>query len=360
MRSRRLCSGVLILGVLGLAACGDDATTEPTPVAQPAANTPELALASDSWLTRANMLPNRTDLAVATVTNAAGQSVVYAIGGLTPTGIPLDKVLAYNVATNTWSFRRPLPVPRAGTNGAGVINGKIYVSGGYADYGGDFPTRSLYMYDPATNRWTQKSDIPRAGDWGEDYPGGNGVTGVINNKLYVVSGCFRAWEPWGYYEDCNPLFYRYNPATDRWVTLPRPFEGLSTYAPSAGGVIDGKFYVMAKVWNELEARFEVYDPATNRWSTRTPLGLARPEAASAVLDGKLFMMGGLRLNASREAWDTLAITIVYDPATDAWTRRAALPTPRAGIAATRVFLDGQARIEVLGGVSPGNNIQYVP
>jgi hypothetical protein len=71
-------------------------------------------------------------------------------------------------------------------------------------------------------------------------------------------------------------------------------------------------------------------------------------------------MGGLRLNTSREAWDTLAITIVYDPATDAWTRRAALPTPRAGIAATRVFLDGQARIEVLGGVSPGNNIQYVP
>jgi len=318
-------------------------------------STSELAVASNSWLTRANMLPNRTDLAVATVTNASGQSVVYAIGGLTPTGMPLNKVLAYNVATNAWSFRRPLPQPRAGTNGAGVINGKIYVSGGYSDYGGDFPTRRLYMYDPAANTWTQKSDIPKAGDpgGGEQYAAGNGVTGVINNKLYVVSGCFTASEPWGYYEDCNPLFYRYNPATDRWTRLPNPFTE-STSGPRIGGVIAGKFYVMGY------SGFVVYDPATNRWSPLTPLGQIRPDAASAVLGGQLYVMGGRRWNASREAWDTLAITIVYDPATDAWTRRAALPTPRAGIAATQVFLDGQARIEVLGGVSPGNNIQYVP
>jgi hypothetical protein len=28
--------------------------------------------------------------------------------------------------------------------------------------------------------------------------------------------------------------------------------------------------------------------------------------------------------------------------------------------ATRVFLDGQPRIELVGGVAPGNNLQYVP
>ena len=50
---------------------------------------------------------------------------------------------AYNVATNTWTFRHRLPKPLAGSNGAGVINGKIYVSGGYSDYGGDFPWAAL-------------------------------------------------------------------------------------------------------------------------------------------------------------------------------------------------------------------------
>ena len=72
-----------------------------------------------------------------------------------------------------------------------------------------------------------------------------------------------------------------------------------------------------------------------------------------MLDGKLFVMGGRRYNAALSAYETLDITIVYDPATDAWTRRAPMPRPRIGIAATRVLLNGQARIEVVGGSVPG-------
>lgn len=55
--------------------------------------------------------------------------------------------------------------------------------------------------------------------------------------------------------------------------------------------------------------------------------------------------------------ETLDVTIVYDPATDAWTRRAPLPTPHSGIAASTVLPDGKARIEVVGGIAPGNNVQ---
>ena len=71
---------------------------------------------------------------MATVTNAAGQSIVYAIGGATVVSplTLLRKVSAYNAATNTWTERRPLPVPLYLSNGAGVINGKIYVSGGFS------------------------------------------------------------------------------------------------------------------------------------------------------------------------------------------------------------------------------------
>lgn len=348
----------LLAGLVLVAACGDEAT-EPNPVGDQSATT-ATAVAHDSWLTLSNMPASRTDMAVATVTNAAGQSVVYTIGGLTPTGMPSAKVTAYNVATNTWTFRRPLPVALAGTNGAGVINGKIYVSGGYSGWADNFPNNWLYMYDPATNTWSRKRDIPsvKTGPepWAEkEYALGNGVTGVIKGKLYVVSGCFVPWEPWGYFEECNPLFFRYNPATDRWVNLPRPFLGDWTTASSVAGVIGGKFYVMAD-----DARFAVYDPATNQWTTRTPLGRPRPGAASAALEGKLYVMGGRRFDPAREAWDTLDITIVYDPATDAWTRRASLPSPRTGIPATRVFLDGLPRIEVVGGVAPANNLQYVP
>jgi N-acetylneuraminic acid mutarotase len=351
----------LLAGLALAAACGDE-TTEPSPVGDQAATT-ALAVAHDSWLTRANMPANRTNMAVATVTNAAGPSLVYAIGGLTPTGMPSAKVTAYNVATNTWTFRRPLPVPLAESNGAGVINGKIYVSGGYSDWGGWFPGGDLYVYDPATNTWTRKRDMPSVttDDYYVRHPGGLGVTGVINGKLYVVSGCFWAWEPWGYVEDCSPLFYRYNPVTDQWTTLPDPFvdepQGSSPYL---GGVIGGKFYLMAGTWGTPGARLAVYDPPTNAWTEKTPLGLARPGAASAVLGGKLYVMGGSRYDAASHTSETLDVTIVYDPATDAWTRRASMPSPRTGISASKVFLNGQPLIEVVGGVAPGSNLQYVP
>ena len=356
MRHPSLLTG-LALGSFVLAACGEN-TTEPNQVGDRPATT-ELAVAGNTWLTRANMPAERTRLAAATITNAAGQSIVYAIGGLTPTGNPSDKVTAYNVATNTWAFRRPLPEPLAETNGAGVINGKIYVSGGYSDP--DFPTSALYMYDPARNAWTEKAGIPTVTVNGEKQWGlGLGVTGVIGGRLYVVSGCFMPWEPWGYYENCNPLFFRYNRVTDRWTTLPRPFAGEDVSSPYAGSVIGGKFYLMAGSWYTREGRLAVYDPATNRWTTKTPLGLPRPGAATAALEGKLYVMGGERYNAKREAYEPLDITIVYDPATDTWTRRAPLPSARSDIAASRVFVGGKPRIEVVGGRRPGNNVQYVP
>jgi N-acetylneuraminic acid mutarotase len=361
MRYRLLLPSLLTLGALGLAGCGEVTPTEPTSTTQPPAPVPELAVASNSWITRANMPNNRTDLAAATVTNAAGQSVVYAIGGFNPVwGNPQQTVTAYNAATNTWTFRQPLPVRLARTNGAGVINGKIYISGGCTDRQCLFPTEALYMYDPATNTWTMKRAIPAAPPtepYGEDrFPLGDGVTGVIGGKLYVVSGCFQADAPHGYFETCNPLFFRYTPATDRWVRLPSPFAE-ATMGPSIGGVIAGKFYVMAGSRNTLDTYFAVYDPATNRWTPRKALGWG---AGSAVLGGKLYVVGGTRLNATRDAIDTLAITMVYDPATNVWTRRASMPSPRTGIAASKVFLNGQPRIEVVGGIAPGNNIQYVP
>jgi N-acetylneuraminic acid mutarotase len=202
-----------------------------------------------------------------------------------------------------------------------------------------------------------------------DYPhfaGGDGVTGVINDRLYVVGGCFAADEPFGYFEGCDPLFYRYNPATDSWVELPPPSTALvGTYpaAPFLSGVIDGKFYVMGHMSShtDREAWFAVYDPATNQWTKLTTgFALARNGAASAVLGGKLYAIGGTRYNASTDALDTLAITVRYDPTTGRWLRLADLPSPRTGIAASRIFLNGKARIEVVGGRGTDNNLQYVP
>jgi N-acetylneuraminic acid mutarotase len=364
MRYHALLPGALALSTLWLAACGNDTPTEPTAGAKPAPNVPEMALAG-SWIVRANMPAGRTEVAAATVTDGAGRSIVYAIGGYNSSQLTLNKVTAYSVATNTWTFRRPLPTTLAYSNGAGVINGKIYVSGGYLRYlygSGVKPltTNALYMYDPAMNIWTRKRDMPMGSADGSQKPGIGGVTGVINGKLYVVTSCVTTHAVYGDLEGClqapAALFLRYNPVTDRWATLPSPFPGGAS-APYAGGVIGGKFYVM-QGWQE-DAQLSVYDPATNQWTPKNALGLGRPGAATAVLGGKLYVIGGQRYNPSL-GLEILDKTIAYDPATDRWTPVATLPIPRTGLAATTVLLNGKQRIELVGGTVPKNNLQYVP
>jgi N-acetylneuraminic acid mutarotase len=112
-------------------------------------------------------------------------------------------------------------------------------------------------------------------------------------------------------------------------------------------------------WGQETAALSVYDPATNKWTPKTPLGRGRPGAATAVHGGKLYVIGGERFDPN-SGLEILDVTVVYDPVTDTWNRRAFLPGARDWTAATKVFLNGQPRIELVGGDVAEDNLQYVP
>ena len=332
--THRLTGFGLLASCVVLAGCND--INEPETATAPSPETPSLAVAANSWVTRAN-IPSvqRQGFATAPIKNSAGQYVVYMIGGATEAGASLSNNLAYNVSTNTWSWKKPLPVPLYGTNGIGVIGGKLYLSGGIG-VGRNY-SRALYVYDPAANTWTQKANIPRF-SYG-------GVSGVINNKLYVYTNCdsdVGLCEPEG--EEAR--LYRYDPVTNQWTTLARP---KTAHIYGTGGVIAGKFYVAGGWGSELE----VYDPASNTWSTRAPLPTLRRQAAGGILQGKLYVMGGYNETSISRA------NTVYDPATNRWTEKAPLPAARRNFSASPVALNGQLRMEVLGGSAP-NNLAYIP
>ena len=324
------------LGAVALLACGEP-TTEPE-TTRPLSTT---MAGPGRWITRAQMGHERAFPAAGTVTDGAGQSILYVIGGLTPDGVASRAVQAYDVTTNTWTMRAPTPIRVYATNGVGVIGGKLYISGGITP-----PTqarRRLYVYDPATNTWTKKSSMPS--------PGHHGLTGVINNQLYVLTGC-------GFLGvDCDepvPLaFFRYDPVSDRWGALPAP---TNAHSAGAGGVIGGKFYVTG---GDGVSQLEVYDPATNVWTIKASMPGNRWFGASVAFQAQLYVIGGVERDP--DGVSTLVrTTSVYDPATDAWTTRAPIPEERASLAASRVLRNGQARIELVGGTRPGNNLQFIP
>jgi N-acetylneuraminic acid mutarotase len=248
----------------------------------------------------------RYGMTAASVTNSAGQSIVYVFGGYMadpeerPEPIQASSILAYNVSTNTWTTKKAQFV-RSFSNGAVTINGKVYIPGG-VDYSLSPPDRNtLWMYDPAADRMIRKADMPRRTS--------RGVSGVIGGRLYVLAGACG---------DCASSdvrrLDRYDPATNTWATLaaaPHAHEG------GFGGVINGKFYVAGGAdKGEFSAQLDVFDPATKRWTTLAPMPFSRSGGGgntSAVLNGRLHVVG---------VSDPEGRTYAYNPATNTWNAKA--------------------------------------
>src|SRR4051794_6830358 len=110
-----------ILGFAGLLTLGCGAADRTAPqeeTPQQPGDPSATAAATDSWIYETTMPAWRIGARTATVS-----SVVYVIGGGSRT------VNAYNPTSKVWSLKKPLPEPLT-PNGATVINGKIYVTGG--------------------------------------------------------------------------------------------------------------------------------------------------------------------------------------------------------------------------------------
>ena len=138
---------------------------------------------------------------------------------------------------------------------------------------------------------------------------------------------------------------RYDPVTDLWVAVePMGTARLDCF----GAVLDGKIYVAGGIraksdsegevdsdWASL-ALVECYDPITREWSLTAPMGTPRTNAGAAVLDGKLYVAGGISGDAS--SGSECNSVERYDPLTDAWEAVAPMNSSR-----------GSASLAVVGG-----------
>jgi N-acetylneuraminic acid mutarotase len=106
---------------------------------------------------------------------------------------------------------------------------------------------------------------------------------------------------------------------------------------------DGRIYVVGgSDGSDLTTALEIYDPATNRWTTGARLPTAREFLAVARGgDGRIYAIGGLAGES------VLNVVEAYSLKTRSWTRVAPLPNRRSGLEAT-TSLDGL--IYVFGGI----------
>ncbi|MCZ6677316.1 MAG: hypothetical protein O7E52_08705, partial [Candidatus Poribacteria bacterium] len=110
---------------------------------------------TDTWTRKADMPTARKGMATSVVNGK-----IYAFGGSTRVQAPpglLTTVEEYDPATNTWTKKKDMPSKRFGA-AAVAVDGKIYVMGGWA---GGSHTSAVEMYDPATNIWQKRANVPR-------------------------------------------------------------------------------------------------------------------------------------------------------------------------------------------------------
>ncbi len=141
------------------------------------------------------------------------------------------------------------------------------------------------------------------------------ASAVVNGKIYVIGG----WDG----RDFSGIgeLDVYDPASDTWSSP----TTTGTFTPRfdlAAAVVNGLIYVMGGVNNNgTLGTLEVFDPSTNTWSTPKTTGsmYARSACGAAVVDGKIYVIGGT-YNADMRTVDE------FDPSTNTWTL---LPTPSA-------------------------------
>jgi N-acetylneuraminic acid mutarotase len=152
-------------------------------------------------------------------------------------------------------------------------------------------------------------------------PRSEGAAATHGGELYAVGGRFG-----GPLSDLD----RYTPATDTWVSLanmPTARRGLGAAVVGNALYAIGGSTGTSPCSGAPLATVERYDIATDTWSTRASLPSPRSDLAAVSHGGKIYVFGGCV-----GPFTTLDDVDVYDPVTDTWsTDPADMPTARASM-----------------------------
>lgn len=168
-----------------------------------------------------------------------------------------------------------------------------------------------------------------------DAPSGKWLNGAPlprgANHVSVVADGGRVYALGGFLQqntapDSNAYFY--DIAADKWETiapLPRP------RGAGAAVVLNGLVHLIGGAGAPANERasvgwHEVYDPKTDKWEIRKALPGARDHVGCVVHDGLIHVIGG-RFNTFEYNTD---LHHVYVPERNTWETRAPLPTTRSG------------------------------
>jgi N-acetylneuraminic acid mutarotase len=213
---------------------------------------------ADMLINKTAMPTPRTGFAIAAVGDK-----IYIIGGKGTNVTNVNEV--YDTQTDTWETKTPFAytVYTPSNVGACVVGDKIYV----------LVNLEIQQYDPATDSWTKITSI--SSNYMEPVS--------VNEKIYIINS--------------HTGTIIYDTKTGNWTTgapIPEYYAGAGVIA-TTGQYAPERIYVLGGytgfVDSVVNATF-VYDVASDTWSSAASMPTARCVFASAVLDDRIYCMGG--------------------------------------------------------------------
>ncbi len=309
--------------------------------------TVSISAGNDGWIHLSSMQTARDQFAGCVIDNE-----IFVFGGNDPTGFNLYTGEKYNIATDTWSSISDNPHyehlydPSWGWGVEEVtgvaLNGKFYVFGAHGGYN-EFENYGVFsynqMYDPVTDTWTTLAEKPTTVS--------ASVAVVYNDKIYLFGGIFA--DSGSGTETFYDIVEAYDPISDQWEYVTEMPILLSDMAVSVHN--NTAYLVGGFNYDTFEFNDEVmaYDFETDTWIRNyciAPYEATRayPWAHAPVVDGKMYLAGGILGTSWEDYWADDEL-VIFDIDEKSWHLGHPLLQPRQG----HLVLSANDTLFVIGG-----------
>ncbi|MEM6671606.1 MAG: kelch repeat-containing protein [Planctomycetota bacterium] len=244
---------------------------------------------------------------------------LYCFGGFfTQTIRASARVDFYDPLTDTWTRR--FDMPAATTHVGFVRDGRdVWILGGFEGDNPGVATADVWIFDIDANRWSAGPSLPR--------PIAAGACALIGRDLHYYGGCeadrdTMTGDHWVLDLDAQQLGWQ------PLAPMPQPRCHLS------GAALNGEIWAIGGQFNHdtnpLDTRWvHVYDPQTDTWRQ----GPLLPEARSHFEPGTFVRNGNLYIAAGKDLTRGLLAVgdmLELDPVLETWTLLPPLPEPVYG------------------------------
>lgn len=219
-------------------------------------------------------------------------NLIYVIGGASREhgcpGEALATVQAYDPVTDSWSDKPSLGAGPRAQVGVGIdpVNHLLYAVGGATDGPQYIAIDTVEVFDPSGNggagSWTTKQHLNK--------PRGFPAVAAVNGKIYAIGGQKEHQDVVDTVEEFDPDA---NGGFGAWTIKPSVMP--HPRMQSAAAVLDGKVYVVGGwdgVTRGLLSSVDVYDPSLDTWTIGAPMPTARRVLGAAMVDNAIYAMGG--------------------------------------------------------------------